>query len=319
MRGDVTPAGGASPPSSEGGDGSARGPGDGPRLRGSRGALLGLAAVAVMAGAGWLDYHAGPGASPVPYLLVVTGAAWWVGRGTGLALAVLGGATWVVAMLSPDSAIATGPLIFDLVSRVAVLATCAYFVDRARGAQDRLRVVNAQLEAALEREASLARTDPVTGLVNRRGFVEHLEREIARTARTGEPFALAYVDLDRFKDLNDRDGHARGDECLRAAAAALVGSIRRTDVVARIGGDELAIVMPGAGPEEALHVAERSHGALAEALGAFDSPGLGASVGVVSFAAAPGSVEDVLRRADETMYRAKRERRGSVVPEAPVS
>ena len=111
------------------------------------------------------------------------------------------------------------------------------------------------LVSALQRELRRAelrsRTDPLTGLLNLRAFVGHANRELARMRRTGRPITLAYVDIDNFKQINDRFGHGAGDDVLRQVAAVLHDHSRVADVVARLGGDEFVFLYPETAAHEA--------------------------------------------------------------------
>jgi diguanylate cyclase (GGDEF)-like protein len=168
---------------------------------------------------------------------------------------------------------------------------------------------------AIQREmARQARTDPLTGLLNRRAFMDELTRRFDRLEVDGLPGALLFVDLDNFKALNDTRGHEAGDEALRIAAQLLRNSVRPTDLVARLGGDEFALWLDGA---EELGAAERAEqlrvlgpAALAHLSGPGVAP-LTMSIGVA--ARWPGRGEDaemLLQRADEAMYAVKRAGRG---------
>src|ERR1700712_508948 len=94
--------------------------------------------------------------------------------------------------------------------------------------------------------SALARTDPLTGLANRRAFDEVLAREWSRALRESGPISLLLLDVDLFKDLNDRYGHQAGDDCLRAVSGAVLSAVRASDIVARYGGEELAVILPHA-------------------------------------------------------------------------
>ncbi|MCB0877273.1 MAG: GGDEF domain-containing protein, partial [Solirubrobacterales bacterium] len=114
-----------------------------------------------------------------------------------------------------------------------------------------------RITVLVRRLEDMARTDQLTGLPNRRAFDERLAAELARRDRSGEPVALLILDLDHFKTLNDTAGHLSGDNALRVVAAVIASRIRAVDWPARIGGDEFAIVLPGADEDEAMRVAER--------------------------------------------------------------
>jgi diguanylate cyclase (GGDEF)-like protein len=146
----------------------------------------------------------------------------------------------------------------------------------------------------------LAATDELTGSPNRRAFLDRLAPAIASVA-AGDGAAVCLVDLDGFKEVNDREGHLAGDAVLKDVATALAAAVRETDTVARLGGDEFAVLARTTPDLPGAVLAERLRAAVA-AVGA--SRGVTASVGVATLAAGD-DVEAVLHRADEAMYRAK--------------
>ena len=168
---------------------------------------------------------------------------------------------------------------------------------------------------AIQREmARLARTDPLTGLMNRRAFLEELTRHIDRLDREELPGTLMYTDLDNFKPLNDRMGHDAGDKALCAVASLLRDAVRPTDLVARLGGDEFAMWLNGADHMTAAERAERLRvdgpRRLAEVTGQF-APALTISIGIATRRACGGEeIEGLMRRADAAMYEVKRSGRG---------
>lgn len=163
-----------------------------------------------------------------------------------------------------------------------------------------LALRNAWLLAGVQR---LAATDGLTKIANRRSFEMTLEREVARATRTAEYVSLVMVDIDHFKKLNDTLGHQGGDEVLRNAAAALAMACREFDTAARYGGEEFAMILPGAGPDEAFEVAER----LRQAVAAAPNPlPITASAGVATFPAHAGDGDTLVRAADEALYASKR-------------
>jgi len=167
--------------------------------------------------------------------------------------------------------------------------------------------VQRELKRAYADLERLARTDPLTGLANRRRFMEELEQEVERSERYGRPLALVALDLDRFKSVNDTHGHAAGDDVLREAAQALRSVCRDVDLAARMGGEEFSLLLPETDIAGARIVAERLREHIAGA--AHRSPAgqvfrVTASLGVAT--ARPGaSGEALLQAADEALYRAK--------------
>jgi len=160
--------------------------------------------------------------------------------------------------------------------------------------------------------------DPLTGLHTRSHFMDELRRykrialEASKTRerrekRPARPFGVIYLDLNRFKELNDEKGHAAGDKALQDAAEAIRGNVRADDLAGRLGGDEFALLVPG-DVDEMKRVARRIHSALADR-------GLSASVGIAQFD--PKRCRDPLKAADRAMYKAKAwYREGAVMPTA---
>lgn len=162
----------------------------------------------------------------------------------------------------------------------------------------------------------LASRDALTGLHNRRRFFESAQREFDLALRTGRPVAVCLVDLDHFKDVNDRLGHAMGDAVLREAAARFAACLRGTDLVCRYGGEEFAALFPECGGAEAAQAAERLRAGLSSSpIRCGDTvTGVTASLGVFSGVPAAGQDLDLfLKKADEALYRAKRGGRDRVI------
>jgi diguanylate cyclase (GGDEF)-like protein len=162
----------------------------------------------------------------------------------------------------------------------------------------------------LERERDALRRfalcDPLTGIANRRSLLERIEYEIARHTRGHSSFALLMLDLDRFKDLNDRFGHAAGDGVLRDVAAAMERSLRGQDTVARIGGDEFCVLAPETDLPGARRLAARIESAVGEVTTGVAA--LRASSGVAVFPDDGVSPNALLQAADEKLLSTKRGR-----------
>jgi diguanylate cyclase (GGDEF)-like protein len=156
------------------------------------------------------------------------------------------------------------------------------------------------------RYQELATTDPLTGLRNRRYFQDRLREECARSDRTDHPLSLIMVDLDHFKAVNDAWGHPVGDEALAHAARLISGSVRACDVACRVGGEEFAVLCPGARAEEAYRVAERVRRALEQSplVVKGQEVAVTGSLGLASRESDSGT-EDLVRQADLALYRAK--------------
>lgn len=177
-------------------------------------------------------------------------------------------------------------------------------------AQVALDLENARLEA-------LASRDPLTGIANRRRFDELLDRMLADARRTRTPLAVALLDLDHFKTVNDVYGHPEGDRVLRMAVERWQGAVRAVDLLARLGGEEFAVVIPTAEADRAREVADRLRLRLVQKpfpvrRGTVQLP-VTVSVGVAVSAKGAGTPASLLARADAALYRAKREGRNRVV------
>jgi diguanylate cyclase (GGDEF)-like protein len=163
-----------------------------------------------------------------------------------------------------------------------------------------------RIAALVDRLEQAARTDQLTGLPNRRAFDERLAVELARVERSRGAVSLLVLDLDHFKELNDTAGHLSGDEALKVVAGVLRASIRAGDWPARIGGDEFAVVLPGAGEAEATMIAERLRAGIAAAFAGATVP-LAASVGGAARSGAEIDGEELHGEADRALYEAKRQ------------
>ncbi|HJO03318.1 MAG TPA: diguanylate cyclase [Acidobacteriota bacterium] len=218
---------------------------------------------------------------------------------------------------------------------LVALAVClvgVLFRSRLRQVEDdrrRLRrMVDLRTRELVEKNAQLERmatTDELTGLPNRRFFLDNLERELRKLTRvpTDQHLSLLVLDLDRFKTVNDRFGHAAGDEVLRLVARGLAQTVRATDLPARFGGEEFAILLPNTGAEGARFLAEKLRTEVEAERIRFDGHDLAVTISVgVATLSSPSRyddaiAEDLLKRADEAMYQAKSGGRNRVVAAAP--
>jgi len=169
----------------------------------------------------------------------------------------------------------------------------------------------------IEMLSDAAVRDPLTGLLNRRGYQERLEAELSRAERHGTELSIVLGDLDGFKILNDRHGHRHGDEALKRFAAICAEHLRGHDFVSRVGGEEFAIVLPQTPQQGAVLAAERLRRAVAEELAGPDGTPITASFGVATFPQDGISAEVLLDHADQAMYAAKTLGRDRTVTFAP--
>ncbi len=168
---------------------------------------------------------------------------------------------------------------------------------------------------AMERELErLATTDPLTGVTNRRQFIERCEQELVRQKRFEDPVSLLMIDVDHFKRVNDNHGHAAGDEVLRHLCTLAQKELRRTDVFARLGGEEFAFLLTGSDLDGALEFAGRFRSLVASqpARTEIGSVAVTISIGAAQAARSDRNADDLLRRADKALYRAKQGGRNRV-------
>jgi diguanylate cyclase (GGDEF)-like protein len=222
-------------------------------------------------------------------------------------LAPVPGRSWWLLVEVPDSRLYASIagwtdvipwLVFALVSVLGILLLAML----ARSHADRMR-----LATLYDRLEQTARTDSLTGLLNRRALTDELTRAAARVRRSGEALSVLMIDLDRFKETNDRFGHEAGDRVLRALAACMRDTLRGEDAYGRWGGDEFLVALPGGDEREAAAVAAR----LREAAAHVDLADIGLDAGVpMSIGAATAlstatTPDEIVRAADLDLYRTK--------------
>jgi two-component system, cell cycle response regulator len=177
---------------------------------------------------------------------------------------------------------------------------------RTKSLQDELKLKNKQLEDLLEKVNFMAITDALTGLYNRRRFLDVLTSEHERARRYGTPFSLIMIDIDYFKKINDNFGHDVGDAVLREVADILLKSIRDIDTASRYGGEEFMIILPNTDKEHARIVAERMRQAIENHNFSGVNRKISVSIGISGMPDAKVENEDkLIRCADFAMYRAK--------------
>jgi len=241
-------------------------------------------------GVGSIDYLTGYEISlSILYLAPVAFAAWYGGRHIGTAIAVVSAAVWFMADVGLGHAY-THPAIpvWNALVRLGIFL----IVSALLGA----------LQARLTAAQSLALHDPLTGLLNSRGFAQRVEYTVALARREVAPFTVAYLDLDNFKQINDEHGHGAGDRLLQAVAKALKEGMRESDAVARLGGDEFAVLLPDTDAAGAQVLVSKLWRAVQLAVA---GSAAGCSIGVVTFTQPPMGAELVIRAADRLMYEVK--------------
>ena len=238
------------------------------------------------------DYLSGPDITfSLFYLLIVAFVA-WTARNLrfATAAAIVCAVVWLVAEWYTSGAPRATILLWNAVSRLAILVTIGMLIARLRRAHDA--------------EKTLARRDFLTGALNARALAELMRIEVTRARRFRRPLALAYVDLDDFKGVNDRFGHGQGDHVLREVANVLKANVRETDTVARPGGDEFVVLLPETTGRDAETVVGKLQQALTATMQGRDWP-VTFSIGVAAYAVPPADVDQLMNAADAVMYQAK--------------
>ncbi|MHB0947720.1 MAG: GGDEF domain-containing protein [Gemmatimonadaceae bacterium] len=269
-----------------------------------------LLAVAFLAGGafGILDYATGWVLSFAAfYLIPVAICAGYVSRRAGMVAAVLSTVTWAVANRLAGELTPLPIAVWNATTRLLFFGSFAWLLSELRSAME-------QLGAALERERELSRVDPLTGIQNAQGFREVATHELRRAARYRRDVGIVFLDLDDFKRVNDTWGHATGDEVLREVATLLAGNLRQSDTVARMGGDEFAILLPETDEPAARVIVEKLQRRLLERFTARQWP-VSVSVGAVVAHAPNQSVDQLLQAADGLMYGVKRRGKNGVAVE----
>jgi diguanylate cyclase (GGDEF)-like protein len=251
--------------------------------------MLGLVGVA--------DYFTGTELTfSIFYLAPVVFVGWFVSGRMGVLFAALAAITW--AYLD----IAFGPHFSSFAHAWNAVVRFAFFVI--------VLLLTMYAKHSSERERVTARTDSLTSVPNGRAFQERATLALASQRRSGQPLTLAYIDLDRFKQINDTYGHSTGDEVLQTVAAAIEARLRATDLVARLGGDEFAVLLPDTDVAAARRLLEDVGDGVRRAVdGRWP---VGQTVGAVTFTESPESIDEMVRRADDLMFQGKRAGRGSV-------
>ncbi|HEX7707451.1 MAG TPA: diguanylate cyclase [Thermoanaerobaculia bacterium] len=266
-----------------------------------------LVATIAVAGIGWLDLITGPdiGLSLI-YLLPVAAVGWYAGLVAAVALGILAAGAWLTANLlwMPDGNLTVS--LWNGFTRLVIYVSEGVMLALLRRDRDILR------RYAL-REAALARTDIVTGLPNGRSFLESVQKEVDRARSTNRSLCVLYVDLDNFKKFNDYLGHAAGDDILVEVGNVLKDAIGEKDLVARIGGDEFALLLPGCNVSSATVAGEEIVDRVRGLASLYADVRFGATVGIAHFSSVPDSAEDLVRAADDAMYSGKSSGKGKVV------
>lgn len=260
-----------------------------------------LAAVAAcfLAVIGALDYVTGTEIGfSIFYVIPVMLVAWYLGRAAGVITSLIAAATWYAADVAAGHVYSSPAIpVWNAAVRLGFFLL--------------ISLLASTIKVILAQEQDLARTDPLTGVLNSRQFYELAGVELDRAKRYGRPFSVAYMDLDNFKEVNDVYGHSTGDDLLCFVAGTMRDNTRASDVVARLGGDEFVILLPESKDGDAGKVMERLRSLIMEGMPEYGFP-VTLSVGLITYIRPPDSVEDMIHEVDTLMYYVKNSTRNAV-------
>lgn len=254
--------------------------------------LMAVVTLVAIAAIGFVDFRTGIEYRLFPlYFLPLSLAAWHLGQTAALTGAVFAACSWLVSnYLAGLRFTGTEVWAINVVMQGVSFALVGSLVARLRRALDQARL--------------LSRTDSLTALRNGRAFHDDARRILAHARRYRRPVAVAYIDVDSFKAVNDRLGHGEGDDVLRGIAGMLTKCVRESDLSARLGGDEFAVLLSETSPQGAAAFFERLRTLVAETFKAKAVP-VTVSIGAVLFITPPADVDDLVRHADAIMYAVK--------------
>jgi len=242
---------------------------------------------------GGIDYLTGDYSLIVFYLIPVSLVAWFVNRAGGMFFCLL--------------ALATRFSVNEAHTHFSMQNTALHYWNECIELLFLLimSLLFSALRSNLDSEKTRASCDPLTGALNRRAFFDIAEYELNRSIRYGHATTIAYIDLDNFKEINDRQGHTAGDDLLITVTGTISSNIRNTDILARFGGDEFVILLPETPTAAAATLLEKIQHQLDLAMSGKGWP-VSFSIGAVTYPKAPPGVDEAVKRADMLMYDVKR-------------
>jgi len=262
--------------------------------------LLVTLGICLLLGATMVDVFAGPEfETTIFYVVPVSYFAWYFRRVSGLIIASLSATITLTIHRVGQFHYSHSSIVYW---NAAIWLTLYIF----------FALIISELRNLYEQERHSSRTDSLTRIANRRAFLELLAAEANRASRYGTALTLAYLDIDHFKQINDRLGHEKGDEVLRLVAQVMESRLRKADRVARLGGDEFAVLLPETTAQSAAAVLRKLHSMLDESMRQRKLP-VTFSVGAVTFHSPPQSIQEMVSKADEAMYAAKNGGRDCVI------
>ena len=242
----------------------------------------------LLGGIAFLDYSTGVEYSfSLFYLLPISLISWTISERFGLVFAILSSGVWIaVDLWSSNRAVNLFAYVWNATARLGFFLLPVFII---------------RLNRAMQHERILARTDFLTGVLNTRYFRELAQMEVNRSFRYKRTFTIAFIDVDNFKTINDTFGHATGDTVLRAIATNIKMHLRKTDMVARVGGDEFVVLLTETGQQTAPIAFSKMQRALSKEM-AENGWVITFSIGVLTLTAPTITVDEMLGRADQLMY-----------------
>jgi diguanylate cyclase (GGDEF)-like protein len=242
---------------------------------------------------GWLDFITGDYSLIVFYLIPVALTSWYVSKRSGLLICIL---TLAIRIFADEAARSS---LFHYSSLHYWNIFIEFFFLLI------MSLLFSALKKNIDTEKTQAHLDPLTGALNRRSFFELAEYELNRSRRHKRTFAVAYIDLDNFKAINDRFGHHVGDEVLVSVVATIKPNIRNYQTLSRFGDDEFVILLPEADEEAALSFLTKIQSMLHQVMERKNWQ-VGISIGLIIYLSVPSSVDEIIGKADELMSAVKR-------------
>lgn len=260
----------------------------------------GCVGIGLVLSLGIVDYLTGYELSfSIFYLVPIALVSWFGNRRLGLAISGASALTWFMAdLLSGNFHSSSVLYLWNALMRLGFFMIVTGLLSA--------------LKDTLRTNEELAHSDYVTGAVNARYFSDLAQLEIGRSARSRKPFSLAYLDLDNFKKVNDRLGHAAGDRILQGLASSVKQAIRSVDAFARLGGDEFALLLTETGAVGARAAVTRIREILSRKAQEDDWQ-VTFSIGVVTYNQPPQSVEEMIKLADDAMYAVKAKSKNGIL------
>lgn len=261
--------------------------------------LIGFVGYILIGVIGYIDYSTGyEYAFSVFYVLPISLVTWRVNQKFGYITSAISAIAWLIADLGAGHPYSQSVIPFwNSLIRFSFFIIIAFLLS--------------SLKNALKREKELSHTDYLTTASNLRSFYEIVQTEIDRTQRYQRPFTIAYIDVDNFKTVNDKFGHAEGDLVLQTVVNFLKKKLRNSDVVARLGGDEFALLFPETNQESAQTIFNNIHCSLLDEMQKYKWD-VTFSIGVLTCEIAPKTTKELIKMADDLMYLAKSDGKNTV-------